>query len=1043
MSKRILSLVLALVMVLGTMGSLVFAEGTGNDKVNELIDLGLVQGYGDGTYGLDKTITRAEVATMLVRALNAETEAKAMQNIPSVFTDMNSLHWANGYVNYAVGKGIISGYPDKTFRPSNEITYAEVAKMLVEVLGGLTDAEKANAVWPTTWLAKAAQLGVFEGVSIEDYSAKAVREKVFEMVYNVYFTKEVGNNTIVKAIVLENYRVETLAKDEVVVELISILQRAQFADESRAEKGDQLNLRIPAKLGDVEDLLGKVVDITLDKNGNVLAIKLDNTYKYEMGSIEFDGNRIILDGTTKYTVELPERYRTSDERIFRTYIDNESYSYQSVDKGTTAELARVTVKNGKVLFIDAFSAFADIAPVAKDIDSKNRVEFYSDAAAGDTDVITVGSGVYVLRYVDGKLLAGSNKDIKANDVIHWVVNAKGNPIIVIVRPYEDAAVEGEFVEAKTPTTVPKQFRTGADVYVKVDDTYYPGYIFEKDPRNMVYSYYAQDGEFDVLDEDYLDVLADFEEEDVVLLLDIFGNVQSLYTESEILASEYALIIDTWGTEFRLLLSDNTKAWFDTDRDTTLVGGSDTRELKVNAFKAGSLVRAYADEDNLLSKLVLMKSTDDNVAPHGDVFEGVTKVTSAAVELEDGFKFVNKNTIVFLNINSGKEAAMSLANFIKNYDQADDLDGYVVVSSRDKGLAEVIVITNGASLKASAAGDTVYGKITYVGRTFLELDNGNRYTASASLLEGLKKGDIVAVVLEKDSDTKVKEIYDPFDADKLPKGYHLAGITFQGTNKGRLVDSEGNEYRIDDAVIFDSYKRGDKLTIVVNDYNNVLFLKKGEYVEPAPKVEEALIGGNKVELKNNAVEVSFYDTSTVIPEIKVTFKEAVKVSAITDENGKVYNTPEQFETAKGWLGYTGDLTQFTKTVTLTGTTKTFADVIAKLGETFKVTVVNEAEKELTITISLKLTTLYVKDFGQDVIVTTPLGEAVLAVKLDEKSVKEKFPTITESDKLLLTIGEKTYELEYQTDENDNAFWLSGGIQGFERSEILNGVITLKK
>src|SRR5690606_11332028 len=85
-------------------------------------------------------------------------------------------------------------------------------------------------------------------------------------------------------------------------------------------------------------------------------------------------------------------------------------------------------------------------------------------------------------------------------------------------------------------------------------------------------------------------------------------------------------------------------------------------------------------------------------------------------------------------------------------------------------------------------------------------------------------------------------------------------------------------------------------------------KVGPNPETAPKVEEVLIGGNKVELKNNAVEVSFYDTSTVIPEIKVTFKEAVKVSAITDENGKVYNTPEQFETAKGWLGYTGDLSQ---------------------------------------------------------------------------------------------------------------------------------------
>ena len=153
-SKRILSLVLALVMVLGTFGT-VFAAPTDNERVDWLIEEGLVLGYGDGTYGLEKAITRAEVATMVVRALGFEEDAGKMANIPSVFSDMRGTNvaWANGYVNLAVGKGIINGYEDGTFMPSKDISYAEVAAILVRSLDGMTPEEIKAATgrdWATT-----------------------------------------------------------------------------------------------------------------------------------------------------------------------------------------------------------------------------------------------------------------------------------------------------------------------------------------------------------------------------------------------------------------------------------------------------------------------------------------------------------------------------------------------------------------------------------------------------------------------------------------------------------------------------------------------------------------------------------------------------------------------------------------------------------------------------------------------------------------------------------------------------------------------------
>jgi len=72
---------------------------------------------------------------MIVRALGLETAAGYLAT-PTVFPDVTEAQsWAYGYINVAVTRGVIKGYPDGTFRPQGPVTQAEALTMVMRALG--------------------------------------------------------------------------------------------------------------------------------------------------------------------------------------------------------------------------------------------------------------------------------------------------------------------------------------------------------------------------------------------------------------------------------------------------------------------------------------------------------------------------------------------------------------------------------------------------------------------------------------------------------------------------------------------------------------------------------------------------------------------------------------------------------------------------------------------------------------------------------------------------------------------------------------------
>ncbi|AZR73790.1 hypothetical protein BBF96_10570 [Anoxybacter fermentans] len=96
-----------------------------------LVNEGIVTGFPDKTFRPEEKLTRAQVVTMLIRALGLEEKQNQinMSHFQS-YLDMSEDHWANIYVKLATELDILNGYPDGTFRPNELTTRAQAAKML-------------------------------------------------------------------------------------------------------------------------------------------------------------------------------------------------------------------------------------------------------------------------------------------------------------------------------------------------------------------------------------------------------------------------------------------------------------------------------------------------------------------------------------------------------------------------------------------------------------------------------------------------------------------------------------------------------------------------------------------------------------------------------------------------------------------------------------------------------------------------------------------------------------------------------------------------
>ncbi|MCS7291465.1 MAG: S-layer homology domain-containing protein [Gloeomargarita sp. SKYBB_i_bin120] len=97
--------------------------------IQQLASRNIIGGYADGTFRPDNPVTRAEFATMVSRAFLTGAGRTSMG-----FRDVPPSFWAYDAINQAASAGFMSGYPDGTFRPEQNISRVQV---LVALSSGL------------------------------------------------------------------------------------------------------------------------------------------------------------------------------------------------------------------------------------------------------------------------------------------------------------------------------------------------------------------------------------------------------------------------------------------------------------------------------------------------------------------------------------------------------------------------------------------------------------------------------------------------------------------------------------------------------------------------------------------------------------------------------------------------------------------------------------------------------------------------------------------------------------------------------------------
>ena len=453
--KKILALVLAFACAFTMFAGAAFTDQADikvdSDVVDTLVSLGVINGYTDGSFKPNDTVTRAEMAKMIYVLRTGNSDASAYNNDKTSFTDVNG-HWAAGFIKYCQSVGIIAGQSATKFAPDQTVTAQEAAKMLLVTLG--YDANKAGLVginWASKTNALADENGLLDDVNTS-FTGPCPRQYAAQLIYNAIdaatvvwrddaYTKYNYNGDENKTIG-EKYM--GLSKTVGILSDVTkdtdkdtyTLSVDKNADESTG-KGLSTFTKVAKDYSALKYQKVKVLYKDKDKVFGVYSMTDDNTVATAvMDDVKMDGGKLKIDGT-KYTL--------ADAAKTAVYVDGVYQVNKDINTYVTANAEGKNV--GRASSVQAISN-----------DDTNKINVLKVTTYDVKKVTYVGTD-----YIN----AGG---AKKNDAWNYPSDIKKDDYAVLSTAKNYADDKGLITKAETVEG--KVVGTKGDDKVKIGDTWY-------------------------------------------------------------------------------------------------------------------------------------------------------------------------------------------------------------------------------------------------------------------------------------------------------------------------------------------------------------------------------------------------------------------------------------------------------------------------------------------------------------------------------------------------------------------------------------------
>ncbi len=883
MSKRILSLVLALVMVLGTFSFSLAApsdvEGTEYEKaVERLMLLGIITGYPDGSFKPENNITRAEFAAVALRARGLEYTAQAAKGLPTGFSDVPASHWASGYVGAAAKAGIVNGIGNGKFAPEAPVKYEEAVTMLVRALGYEVDAQ-AKGGYPHGYLIVANEIGLLDEVRGIP-GAPATRGMVAQMTDNaleIAMMIQVGYGDEAKWVVSGTEGTEKvtllnkLDVDEITGDVIATFRIDSSLDNDEIKikelNGKTTTFEITENI-DADAVLGAGVTAWA-KDDVIFAISIGYEEEIRGKNYSFDADQIAYDEISSVDEEEVELYVKDDTFDWEdavVYLNNEKVKDLDDTDLVGAYGRFIFNEDDEVVFAYLFK-FDDVGLVTSI--SEDEIEFIN-AADADEDGLALDDAEEI--YVFNKdLSAASLDDIEEDTAIFFWIDADDNYYIVI----NNETVEGTLEAVRT-----------TDSRVTVDGTnMVPG------SKRGAFSVYSADAknEFNLWDSKNFSAIKDYVDENVVVYKDLVGDALALVTDSDATSTVYG--IATWLTDARKpVLTVFTKDGEEVDY--AFEDRADYQAIKNDFNFDGDKVVAVKFELNKDGEI-----KEGTIKTYANIENAYKDDSKKYIEVGSDRYYIEKDTIILKAVNNKGKLKPSVIDYEdiinKEFDATTNVI-YITKSDTNDDLA-LLVFTDA---DFAAKDDTQYGIITdhphkkggdYVAK--IDVVGGEEKEYVLSSLEynnrDLAKGDLIKFYFNNDDEVVVEGIKvlsvekdNILKVDSKDDNYLTIGGTKYRVSDETIFYVTTNKGALDTTSRLSKIEKGDTVVILANNDNE---LKVVVETTPYTATLQPQPGGD-----NGATGTVTYKNTTIIAD------DTVEVLSIKVTEGKVYKVTVQKE-----------------------------------------------------------------------------------------------------------------------------------------------------